>query len=64
MRCRIGRALLNTCSVCGTPQEAMPLHVRSWERACGATYDRDVNCREEHPRRRAGGEAKRLWELT
>lgn len=31
------------CSVCGTLQGKMPLHVRSWTCACGATHDRDVN---------------------
>ncbi|GIH31854.1 transposase [Microbispora amethystogenes] len=31
------------CSVCGTLAEAMPLHVREWECACGAVHDRDVN---------------------
>lgn len=31
------------CSACGTLQEAMPLNVRSWECACGAVHDRDVN---------------------
>ncbi len=31
------------CSACGTLQEAMPLNVREWECACGASHDRDVN---------------------
>ncbi|WP_055481973.1 RNA-guided endonuclease InsQ/TnpB family protein [Sphaerimonospora mesophila] len=31
------------CSVCGAVQEKMPLHVRVWTCACGATHDRDVN---------------------
>ncbi|GIH34187.1 transposase [Microbispora amethystogenes] len=31
------------CSVCGALAEAMPLHVREWECACGAVHDRDVN---------------------
>ncbi|MFD5062540.1 RNA-guided endonuclease InsQ/TnpB family protein [Streptomyces sp. NPDC058394] len=31
------------CSVCGTLQGKMPLHVRTWTCACGATHDRDVN---------------------
>ncbi|MFE9952420.1 RNA-guided endonuclease InsQ/TnpB family protein [Streptomyces sp. NPDC005531] len=31
------------CSVCGSLQGKMPLHVRSWTCACGATHDRDVN---------------------
>ncbi|MGP3733088.1 RNA-guided endonuclease InsQ/TnpB family protein [Streptomyces sp. GDS52] len=31
------------CSVCGTLQEKMPLHVRTWTCDCGATHDRDVN---------------------
>ncbi|TMQ99184.1 IS200/IS605 family element transposase accessory protein TnpB [Actinomadura soli] len=31
------------CSGCGTRQDAMPLGVRSWQCACGAVHDRDVN---------------------
>jgi putative transposase len=31
------------CSTCGTLQEKMPLHVRTWTCACGTTHDRDVN---------------------
>ncbi|WP_413803504.1 RNA-guided endonuclease InsQ/TnpB family protein [Streptomyces iranensis] len=31
------------CSVCGTLQKRMPLGVRTWTCACGATHDRDVN---------------------
>ncbi|CDR10186.1 RNA-guided endonuclease InsQ/TnpB family protein [Streptomyces iranensis] len=31
------------CSVCGTLQKRMPLGVRIWTCACGATHDRDVN---------------------
>ncbi|KAA9377025.1 IS200/IS605 family element transposase accessory protein TnpB [Microbispora cellulosiformans] len=31
------------CSACGTLQDVMPLHVRTWECACGAVHDRDVN---------------------
>ncbi|GAB3893155.1 hypothetical protein GCM10027612_42240 [Microbispora bryophytorum subsp. camponoti] len=31
------------CSVCGTLHNAMPLGVREWTCACGATHDRDVN---------------------
>jgi putative transposase len=31
------------CSVCGTLQEKMPLHVRTWTCDCGTTHDRDVN---------------------
>ncbi|WP_330243678.1 MULTISPECIES: RNA-guided endonuclease TnpB family protein [unclassified Streptomyces] len=32
------------CSVCGTLQGKMPLHVRTWTcAACGTTHDRDVN---------------------
>lgn len=31
------------CSVCGTLQGKMPLHVRTWTCACGTTHDRDVN---------------------
>ncbi|MFC8256865.1 RNA-guided endonuclease InsQ/TnpB family protein [Streptomyces sp. NPDC057291] len=32
------------CSVCGTLQGKMPLHVRTWTCACGSTtHDRDVN---------------------
>ncbi|KAB8197644.1 IS200/IS605 family element transposase accessory protein TnpB [Nonomuraea phyllanthi] len=31
------------CSACGTIQQSMPLNVREWTCACGATHDRDVN---------------------
>ncbi|MFS8099083.1 transposase [Lentzea alba] len=31
------------CSVCGALAAKMPLHVRTWTCACGATRDRDVN---------------------
>ncbi|MFD6420259.1 RNA-guided endonuclease InsQ/TnpB family protein [Streptomyces sp. NPDC060194] len=31
------------CSTCGALQARMPLHVRTWMCACGATHDRDVN---------------------
>ncbi|MFG3158279.1 RNA-guided endonuclease InsQ/TnpB family protein [Streptomyces sp. NPDC048232] len=31
------------CSACGTLQDKMPLNVRAWTCACGATHDRDVN---------------------
>ncbi|MFD8073764.1 RNA-guided endonuclease InsQ/TnpB family protein [Streptomyces sp. NPDC059718] len=31
------------CSVCGTLQGKMPLHVRTWTCECGTTHDRDVN---------------------
>ncbi|MFD5204908.1 RNA-guided endonuclease InsQ/TnpB family protein [Streptomyces sp. NPDC058375] len=31
------------CSACGTLQGKMPLNVRTWTCACGATHDRDVN---------------------
>ncbi|MFI6455449.1 RNA-guided endonuclease InsQ/TnpB family protein [Streptosporangium amethystogenes] len=31
------------CSECGTLQESMPLNVRDWVCACGATHDRDIN---------------------
>ncbi len=31
------------CSHCGTLQRSMPLSVRTWTCACGATHDRDVN---------------------
>ncbi|GAA3441829.1 transposase [Planomonospora venezuelensis] len=31
------------CSSCGALQGTMPLDVRSWECACGAVHDRDVN---------------------
>ena len=31
------------CSACGTPQNAMPLNIRQWKCACGASHDRDVN---------------------
>ena len=31
------------CSACGTLQRSMPLNVRTWECACGATHDRDMN---------------------
>ncbi|MFD5655173.1 RNA-guided endonuclease InsQ/TnpB family protein [Streptomyces sp. NPDC127039] len=35
------------CSRCGTVQNAMPLHVRSWTcDGCGTTHDRDVNAAE------------------
>ncbi|WP_449064601.1 RNA-guided endonuclease InsQ/TnpB family protein [Planomonospora algeriensis] len=42
---RIGRWFPSSklCSACGARQEAMPLHVREWECACGAVHDRDVN---------------------
>ncbi len=31
------------CSVCGAMQEGMPLNVRTWQCACGASHDRDMN---------------------
>lgn len=31
------------CSACGALQDKMPLNVREWTCACGATHDRDVN---------------------
>ncbi|MFG2259189.1 RNA-guided endonuclease InsQ/TnpB family protein [Streptomyces mirabilis] len=31
------------CSACGTLQDTMPLHVRTWTCDCGITHDRDVN---------------------
>ncbi|MGW7521563.1 RNA-guided endonuclease InsQ/TnpB family protein [Streptomyces sp. NPDC054796] len=32
------------CSTCGTLQDTMPLHVRTWTcQGCGTTHDRDVN---------------------
>ncbi|MEU0566162.1 RNA-guided endonuclease TnpB family protein [Nonomuraea sp. NPDC005983] len=31
------------CSACGTLQDKMPLDVRTWQCACGACHDRDVN---------------------
>ncbi len=31
------------CSACGALQDTMPLNVRTWECACGASHDRDVN---------------------
>lgn len=31
------------CSACGTLQDKMPLHVRTWTCECGTTHDRDVN---------------------
>lgn len=31
------------CSACGTLQNKMPLHVRTWTCDCGTTHDRDVN---------------------
>jgi putative transposase len=31
------------CSACGTLQNTMPLNIRRWECACGASHDRDVN---------------------
>ncbi|GAA5044575.1 putative transposase [Thermocatellispora tengchongensis] len=32
-----------TCSHCGAVRECLPLAIRSWECACGAVHDRDVN---------------------
>jgi putative transposase len=49
---RYGRELLvvdrwfpssKLCSVCGVRRESMPLGVRTWECACEAVHDRDVN---------------------
>ncbi|WP_225859690.1 RNA-guided endonuclease TnpB family protein, partial [Streptomyces albicerus] len=31
------------CSACGSLQQKMPLHVRTWTCDCGMTHDRDVN---------------------
>ncbi|ROR44090.1 putative transposase [Kitasatospora cineracea] len=31
------------CGACGTVRDHLPLHVRTWECACGAVHDRDVN---------------------
>ncbi|MEU6999846.1 transposase [Nonomuraea sp. NPDC046570] len=31
------------CSACGALADKMPLNVRAWECACGASHDRDVN---------------------
>ncbi|MGJ6966694.1 RNA-guided endonuclease InsQ/TnpB family protein [Streptosporangium sp. G11] len=31
------------CSACGTLAQSMPLNVRDWVCACGASHDRDVN---------------------
>jgi len=31
------------CSVCGTLQDKLPLHLRTWTCDCGTTHDRDVN---------------------
>ncbi len=31
------------CSVCGSLQDGMPLHIRTWTCDCGTTHDRDVN---------------------
>jgi putative transposase len=31
------------CSACGAIQQSMPLTVREWVCACGATHDRDIN---------------------
>jgi putative transposase len=31
------------CSACGTLRNKMPVKVRTWECACGAVHDRDVN---------------------
>ena len=31
------------CSACATIRQSMPLNVREWECACGASHDRDVN---------------------
>ncbi|MFD8529148.1 RNA-guided endonuclease InsQ/TnpB family protein [Streptosporangium canum] len=42
---RIDRWFLSSklCSECATLQESMPLNVRDWVCACGATHDRDIN---------------------
>jgi hypothetical protein len=46
----------------GTWWTPWPLTVREWFCSeCGARHDRDHRRRQEHPRRRACGEAKRLW---
>jgi putative transposase len=50
-----------TCSACGARDAPKPLHVRSWQ--CGCVWCRarpGRQRRQECPRRRAGGEAKRL----
>ncbi|MBF8190861.1 transposase [Nonomuraea sp. K274] len=31
------------CAACGTVQDVMPLDIRTWVCACGASHDRDVN---------------------
>ncbi|MFI1768955.1 RNA-guided endonuclease InsQ/TnpB family protein [Streptomyces sp. NPDC020800] len=31
------------CSTCGTLQDRMPLHIRTWTCDCGTRHDRDVN---------------------
>ncbi|WP_040825569.1 RNA-guided endonuclease InsQ/TnpB family protein [Nocardia jiangxiensis] len=31
------------CSTCGALQDTMPLNMREWTCACGATHDRDIN---------------------
>ncbi|GAA4051278.1 RNA-guided endonuclease TnpB family protein [Streptomyces shaanxiensis] len=31
------------CSNCGSLQDKMPLHIRTWTCGCGVTHDRDVN---------------------
>lgn len=46
------------CSACGTVQDTMPLHVRSWTCGCGATHDRDVNAAENLL---AAGRAVAAW---
>jgi putative transposase len=50
------------CSACGAIDGPKPLGVRIWKcAACGAgARPRRQRC-QEYPRRRAGGEAKRLW---
>ncbi|MFI7043997.1 RNA-guided endonuclease InsQ/TnpB family protein [Streptosporangium sandarakinum] len=53
------------CSACGALADKMPLNVRSWTCACGATHDRDVNAAinilaaGRADRRNAGGDPVR-----
>ena len=55
-----------TCSSCGHKKEKLLLSERQYNcSACGISIDRDRNAaiNLKAPRRRAGGELKRLWSL-
>ena len=55
-----------TCSSCGHKKEKLLLSEREYNcGACGISIDRDQNAayQSKAPRRRAGGELKRLWSL-